>query len=46
MGAVLDEQAALIRENGAIFHHLQKNAIFERVFRLKLKQNRYPAPYI
>jgi hypothetical protein len=34
---VLDEQAALIRETGAIFYNLQKNAGFERFFRLKLK---------
>jgi hypothetical protein len=35
---VSGEQAALIRETGAIFHHLQKIAIFERFFRLKLKR--------
>jgi hypothetical protein len=44
--AVLSEQTALIREIGAIFHHLQKNALFERFFRLKLKQIRYSTPYI
>jgi hypothetical protein len=36
--AVLGEQAALIREIRAIFHHFQKIAIFERFFRLKLKR--------
>jgi predicted secreted Zn-dependent protease len=45
-GAELGEQAALARENGTVFHHLQKIVIFERFFRLKLKQNRYSTPYI
>jgi hypothetical protein len=37
-GAALGEQAALIRETGVIFHHLQKIALFERFFCLKLKR--------
>jgi hypothetical protein len=45
-GAALGEQAALGREIGAIFHYLQKITIFERFFRLKLKQIRYSTPYI
>jgi hypothetical protein len=45
-GAVLGEEAALVWKNEAIFHHLQKIAIFERFFHLKLKQNRYSTPYI
>jgi hypothetical protein len=46
MGEEVANGAALIQENGAIFHHLQKNAIFGRFFCLKLKQNRYSTPYI
>jgi hypothetical protein len=45
-GAALGEQAALVWEIGVIFHYLQKITIFERFFRLKLKQIRYSTPYI